>query len=138
MTVQDFDSICTARFNFSLVGFSSEKTIESYSEPDNFPKILPKKIPNLIEKSATGWRATDDGYSYIFGQSAQSDIQLENDGKLNVTECLFKLIPDLQGLTRKRNFSDLQQVLLQRSNFNVPVSETVSIFKDFISQNYTF
>ena len=127
MSVQDFDLICTARFNFSLVGYSCEKTIESYFEPDNFPKILPKKIPNLVEKTPTGWRAADAGFSHIFGQSSENEIQLEDDGKINVINSIFQLIPDLQGATRKRNFSELQKALLQRSNFSVPISETVSL-----------
>ena len=124
-SVCHLDQLATARFTNSPECEKVEKGL-NLNEPENFPRIDPYKIPDLVEKIDGKWYAKDSGKSRIFGESSSQPIQIGRDGRFDLFSHIFQLLPDLQGKQRKHNFNALQKYLLNARNFPVPVSEAVS------------
>ena len=122
------NQLVTARFQKSTDCENGLENGLNSVEPENFPRVDPRKIPDLVEKVDGQWFSRDSGESKIFGLSSMDPIQLGDDGKFDLFSHLYQLLPDLQGKIRKQNFNLLQKALLDERNFSVPVSETVSIF----------
>ena len=125
-SVHRFDLMSAYRYRFSPFAFDEIEQHRNVVEPENFPKLSPSMVSDLVEFRDGKLFSTDSGYSRIFGQSDQSEISLDENGKFCVFENLFKLIPDLQGRERKARFYALQMALTDYRNFQEPLSETVS------------
>ena len=119
------NQLTTARFeNSPECEKIAEKGLKSI-EPENFPRVDPYKIPDLVEKIDGEWFSRDLDESQIFGKISSDPIRIGRDGKFDLFSHLFQLVPDLQGKKRKQNFNYLQKYLLDARNFPAPISETV-------------